>query len=682
MRVVSIVLLASAALAAAGPAAAEPNVRLSPGASSGSFFGNSIGVDFRGGTLVAAWPDNSAGLAGNPDAPELDVAFAGLGGPVVNVTRKPLSQSGVSLAVDPTNPDRLVVAALDADGSSVPRSLRAFSRDGGATWTVVDGLPGNFGSFPPQVAFDAFGNAFLALVHDPTFGNPRVELHLSTDGGATFSPLPLPTPQGLETNVAVAAGFGSVWLAFQGYDGTVRVRTLAAPVSGLGQVGAFTGETLPGSQDGRTPDVAIGAAGQALVVYHQGQFSSAPKVTAQLDADGPGGAGFGATVTVANVPGYPHEPRPRVAYDAGSGRAYAVYEERLEPTGPEDVLLSFSDDDGAGWSAEIRISDAVHSQDRNLPNVAVAGSGAVGVAWIDFRSGGGEAWADVRASVAEPPEPRAPLDLSATAVSRSQIDLRWTDASGNETGFQVERRTENPFQQPVIVATLPAGATSYSDTNLPEDTPFGYRVRAVNAAGASFWSNGAGATTLASPPPAPQNLVATAVTFQRIDLSWQASANADFYEVERSTDGVDFVLVSRPGGTSAMFFGLQPETTYFWRVRAVNSGGPSPYSNVASATTLAENQPSAPTELFAFAISPSRIDLGWRDNSVNETKFEVERSTSGGPFKRVANVRADLQRYSDTGLKRSTSYAYRIRACNSSFCSPYSNTATATTPSR
>jgi hypothetical protein len=681
MRLASIILVAFAGLVLAAAAAAEPNVRISQGASSG-FLGNSIGVDFRGETFVAAWADNSSGLAGNPDPPELEVAFAGLGGPVVNVTRRPLSQSGVSLAVDPTDPNRLVAAALDADGSNVPRAVRAYSRDGGATWTVVDGLPGNFGSFAPQVAFDAFGNAFLALVHDPTFGNPRVELHLSTDGGATFSPLPLPAPQGLETNVAVAAGFGSVWLAFQGYDGTVRIRALAAPVSGLGQVGSFTGQTLPGSQDGLTPDVAIGPSGNALVVYHQGLFSSAPKVTAQLDADGAGGAGFGPPVTVANVPGYPHVARPRVAYDSGSGRAYAVYEERLEPTGPEDVLLSFSDDDGAGWSAEIRVSDAVHSQDRNLPNVAVAGSGTVGVAWLDFRSGGAEVWADVRPSVAEPPVPRAPLDLSATAVSRSQIDLRWTDGSGNETAFQVERRTANPFEQPVIVATLPAGTTSYSDTGLPEDTPFGYRVRAVNAAGASFWSNGAGATTLASPPPAPQNLVARAVTFQRIDLAWGASANADFYEVERSTNGVDFVLVSRPSGTSAMFFGLQPETTYFWRVRAVNSGGPSPYSNVASATTLATDQPAAPTELFAFAITGSRIDLSWRDNAVNESRFEIERAAAGGAFKRVATVRADLQRYSDTGLKRSTSYTYRVRACNPSFCSPYSNTSTATTPSR
>jgi titin len=162
----------------------------------------------------------------------------------------------------------------------------------------------------------------------------------------------------------------------------------------------------------------------------------------------------------------------------------------------------------------------------------------------------------------------------------------------------VERRTANPFVAPVIAAELPANTTSWSDTGLPTDTPFGYRVRAVNTAGASLWSNGAGATTLAFPPPPPQNLTATAVTFQRIDLAWGPVGEADSYEVQQSTDGVTFATISRPIVEQMMIFGLQSSTTYFFRVRAVNSGGPSGWSNVANATTLAENQP---------ARRPSRV---------------------------------------------------------------------------
>ena len=109
-----------------------------------------------------------------------------------------------------------------------------------------------------------------------------------------------------------------------------------------------------------------------------------------------------------------------------------------------------------------------------------------------------------------------------------------------------------------------------------------------------------------------------------------------------------------------MIFGLQSSTTYFFRVRAVNSGGQSPWSNVASATTLAENQPAAPTELRAVALSKSRILLEWRDNSVNETRFEIQRSTGGGAFERVGKANADAQRFTDSGLRRSTTYTYRV----------------------
>ncbi|MGH2920726.1 MAG: fibronectin type III domain-containing protein, partial [Gaiellaceae bacterium] len=555
---------------------------------------------------------------------------------------------------------------------------RAFSRDGGATWTVVRGLPGNFGSFAPSVAFDAFGNCFLALVHDPSFGNPRLELFVSTDGAATFEPVPLPDQPGLETNVSAAAGFGAVWLAFEAYDGSSRIHTLAAPVAGPGQVAAFTHQALSDSAEGRRPDVALRPGGAAVVVYGHGAFTQAPTVSTQVDGDGLGGAGFGARVPVANVPGYPNLPRPKVAVDGSSDRTYVVYPDRQEGAGPEEIRLNFSDD-GTNWSAAITVSDAVASPDRKLPDLAVDNSGTVGIAWYDFRNGGAQLWGDLRAGIERPANPRAPLNLGATGVSQSQIDLTWTDASDNEQGFQVERRTGNPFVAPVIVATLPANTTSWSDQQLPADTSFGYRVRAFNASGPSLWSNGASATTLAFPPPAPRDLTATAITFQRIDLAWRPVDEADSYEVQQSTDGATFTTIRRPNVTQMMIFGLQSSTTYFFRVRAVNSGGESPWSNVASATTLAEDQPAAPTELQAVALSRSRILLEWRDNSVNETSFEIQRS-SGGAFERAGRTNADSQRFVDSGLRRSTTYTYRVRACNGDLCSPFSTTASATTP--
>ena len=80
-----------------------------------------------------------------------------------------------------------------------------------------------------------------------------------------------------------------------------------------------------------------------------------------------------------------------------------------------------------------------------------------------------------------------PTGLTATAVSSTQINLAWTDAATTETGFEIERsRNGANFTQ---IATVGANVRTYSDTGLRQNTRYHYRVRAINAAGASAWSN-------------------------------------------------------------------------------------------------------------------------------------------------------------------------------------------------
>ncbi len=93
--------------------------------------------------------------------------------------------------------------------------------------------------------------------------------------------------------------------------------------------------------------------------------------------------------------------------------------------------------------------------------------------------------------------------------------------------------------------------------------------------------------------------------------------------------------------------------------------------------------PASPSSLTATAISRSRIDLAWQDNSSNETGFQIERSRSGGSFSLIATTGAGATSYSNTsGLTPSKTYSYRVRAINSVGSSPYSNTASATTPKK
>ena len=98
------------------------------------------------------------------------------------------------------------------------------------------------------------------------------------------------------------------------------------------------------------------------------------------------------------------------------------------------------------------------------------------------------------------PVPIAPSGLSATAVSPSEIDLMWTDNSGDDQGFKIERSPDGVAGWTEI-ATVGMDVTTYSDTGLSPLTPYFYRVKAYNSVGGSDYSNVASATTQVSRAP-------------------------------------------------------------------------------------------------------------------------------------------------------------------------------------
>jgi hypothetical protein len=285
-----------------------------------------------------------------------------------------------------------------------------------------------------------------------------------------------------------------------------------------------------------------------------------------------------------------------------------------------------------------------------------------------------------------PPDP--PSDLTATAVSSSQIDLAWTDNSSDETGFKIERKTSSGGTYTQI-ATVGANVTSYNNTYLTADTTYYYRVRAYSAAGNSDYSNEAHDTTLPPPPSAP---VLTSPSYGETvstltpRLEWNASSGATEYGIQVATDyrftnlvvdqtGITNLYYDIPGGS------LSWGTRYYWRANASNSfGSTSSWSSYRYFQTAVGPPPDPPTDLTATAVSSSQIDLAWTDNSSDETGFKIERKTSsGGTYTQIATVGANVTSYNNTYLTADTTYYYRVRAYSAAGNSDYSNEAHDTT---
>jgi len=108
---------------------------------------------------------------------------------------------------------------------------------------------------------------------------------------------------------------------------------------------------------------------------------------------------------------------------------------------------------------------------------------------------------------------------------------------------------------------------------------------------------------------------------------------------------------------------------------AIHSPGPVTMGLLADVGWPFQSTPAAPANLALSAVSETQINLSWQDKSSNETGFEVERSTDGTNWSKIATAAANATTYANSGLTKSTRYHYRVRAVNGIYPSEYSNTA-------
>lgn len=91
--------------------------------------------------------------------------------------------------------------------------------------------------------------------------------------------------------------------------------------------------------------------------------------------------------------------------------------------------------------------------------------------------------------------PAAATDLTVTAISQTELELRWRDRSDDENAFDIyERMVDSDFER---IATLERNSTSVVIQNIPSATFRAYQVVARNDRGSSDPTPEAGATTLA-----------------------------------------------------------------------------------------------------------------------------------------------------------------------------------------
>jgi subtilisin family serine protease len=181
----------------------------------------------------------------------------------------------------------------------------------------------------------------------------------------------------------------------------------------------------------------------------------------------------------------------------------------------------------------------------------------------------------------------APTGLITTAVSPSQVDLSWSNASAAASGVEIQRSPDGQAGWITLAANAPG--TAFSDTSaLAEGTTYFYRLRAVNPAllgsAGSDYASGSAATLLYPP-----NLYASPISQTEIDLYWiNFSAHATGFELQRSPNGLTgwTTIAAVPlSVTRVADSPLTPQSIYYYRLRVVGSPTDSDYTPVRALTT-------------------------------------------------------------------------------------------------
>lgn len=94
----------------------------------------------------------------------------------------------------------------------------------------------------------------------------------------------------------------------------------------------------------------------------------------------------------------------------------------------------------------------------------------------------------------------APSNLTATAIGATQIRLNWSDNSGDETNFKIERKVGSGGTWAQI-AQVDADVTTYLDTAVSANNTYFYRVRGTNGTINGDYSNEANASTTSTQTP-------------------------------------------------------------------------------------------------------------------------------------------------------------------------------------
>jgi len=250
--------------------------------------------------------------------------------------------------------------------------------------------------------------------------------------------------------------------------------------------------------------------------------------------------------------------------------------------------------------------------------------------------------------------------LTATKASEVQINLSWTDAAGDESGYKIERCVGEGCSNFSQVAVRNANVLTYNDTGLTPGTTYSYRVKAYKSTACS-WETTSNVVTLATTITGPTTLSAVAASTTQVALTWVNSTASETSFIIERCEGVGCTDFTQAGTASAKATSFNDGTvcsgrTYTYRVKAINV-----MNNVPQWESTPSPAAATVTPGYANLLADpgfEKTTTGWPTavGTLTGTSFDTAVMKDGGRSLKLSATGASLGRSQSVAVTAGRSY--------------------------
>lgn len=256
-----------------------------------------------------------------------------------------------------------------------------------------------------------------------------------------------------------------------------------------------------------------------------------------------------------------------------------------------------------------------------------------------------------------------PSDLSVSAIASDKIILTWTHQHDNETGFEIWRKGEGPWE---LLSTVPKNTESYTDSSTSYGQSYTYKVRAKR--GDYCYSDFLQSQSVKNEyPEEPGDILAYTNGSMLYIFSHDKAPKETTYTLEfrTSINSPWSEIRSVQNNVLMTNMGFNKNSEYHFRIRA-NLGN---LSSTSPELHFFGSAPERPLNLEAPVVGYNRVTLRWLDQTDKEDGYDIYRSINGVK-KLIGSVDKDSENFTDNNPVTGANSYYEVVARNLTGASP------------